>query len=193
MRVIAGKFRSRRLRPVGGLKLRPTSDRLRETLFDILTAGNPLALEGSVWIDLFAGTGAIGIEALSRGAAMVYFVESSKGPAELIAQNLRYLDIQAGFELLREESQRALRALEQRRIQPDFIFLDPPYQLRSSYREILRALSGSWLSQRALVMAEHEKRFDPGEKVGMLERCRRVEQGDAALTFYRRGAELTDG
>jgi len=71
MRVIAGAFRSRRLHSVPGLDIRPTSDRLRETLFDILTAGNPAALEGSVWIDLFAGTGAVGIEALSRGAVMV--------------------------------------------------------------------------------------------------------------------------
>ena len=193
MRVIAGKFRSRRLRPVGGLNIRPTSDRLRETLFDILTAGNPLALRGSVWIDLFAGTGAVGIEALSRGAAMVYFVESAKGPSELIGQNLRCLDIQAGFDLLREESQRALRALEQRRIQPDFIFLDPPYQLRATYGELLRALASSSLSQRALVVAEHARRFDPGEKVGKLERRRRVEQGDAALTFYRRLGESTGG
>jgi len=88
MRVIAGKFRSRPLRSLHGLDLRPTSDRLRETLFNVLTAGNPQALEGSVWLDLFAGTGAVGIEALSRGAKMAYFVESSKQATELIQLNL---------------------------------------------------------------------------------------------------------
>jgi 16S rRNA (guanine966-N2)-methyltransferase len=72
MRVIAGQFRSRPLQSLHGLDIRPTSDRLRETLFNVLTAGNPQALEGSVWIDLFAGTGAVGIEAISRGAAMVH-------------------------------------------------------------------------------------------------------------------------
>ena len=77
MRVIAGKFRSRPLHSLRGMDLRPTSDRLRETLFNVLTAGNPTALEGKTWLDLFAGTGAVGIEALSRGAARVYFVESS--------------------------------------------------------------------------------------------------------------------
>src|SRR5579862_4366796 len=84
MRVIAGKYRSRSLRSLRGMDIRPTSDRLRETLFNILTGGNPSALEGTVWLDLFAGTGAVGIEALSRGAKQVYFVESSASAAEVI-------------------------------------------------------------------------------------------------------------
>ena len=91
MRVIAGKYRSRPLRSLRGMDIRPTSDRLRETLFNVLTAGNPEALSGSIWVDLFAGTGAVGIEALSRGAAQVYFVESSKPAAEVIQENLRSL------------------------------------------------------------------------------------------------------
>src|SRR6195256_6507294 len=88
MRVIAGKYRSRPLGSLRGMDLRPTADRLRETLFDVLTAGNPSALEGTVWLDLFAGTGAVGIEAISRGASMVYFVEKSARAAQLIRQNL---------------------------------------------------------------------------------------------------------
>src|SRR6266576_7222911 len=88
MRIIAGKFRSRRLLSVRGVEIRPTSDRLRETLFNVLTAGNPAALDGSVWIDLYAGTGAVGIEALSRGAAQVYFVESAPVAVKLIRENL---------------------------------------------------------------------------------------------------------
>src|SRR5882724_5439559 len=109
MRVIAGTYRSRPLRSLPGLDLRPTSDRLRETLFNVLTAGNPSALEGSVWIDLYAGTGAVGIEALSRGAAMVYFVESSKQAARLVYENLRSLKVAAGFEGLIEDAIHALR------------------------------------------------------------------------------------
>src|SRR2546428_7002384 len=89
MRIIAGKFRSRPLRSLRGLDIRPTSDRLRETLFNILTAGNPPALQGSTWIDLFAGTGAVGIDALSRAAAMVHFVESAKPSAQILRQNLQ--------------------------------------------------------------------------------------------------------
>ena len=189
MRVIAGKYRSRPLRSLPGLDLRPTADRLRETLFDILTAGNPLALEGSIWIDLFAGTGAVGIEALSRGAAQVYFVEAGKRAAELIADNLRSLGLATGFELLREPSERALGRLKQRGIQAHFIFLDPPYGLRQAYPQALDALAVSPLSQRALIISEHEKRFDPGEKFGDLERVRKLEQGDAALSFYRRSGK----
>src|SRR5258708_31697669 len=109
MRVIAGKFRSRRLRSLGGgLNIRPTSDRLRETLFNVLTAGNPQALEGSVWLDLFAGTGAVGIEALSRGATMVYFADSAKPAAEQIRQNLQSLDITKGFQIMQQESAKAI-------------------------------------------------------------------------------------
>jgi 16S rRNA (guanine966-N2)-methyltransferase len=92
MRVIAGNYRSRKLLPAVELDLRPTSDRLRETLFNVLTPGDPDALVGSTWLDLFAGTGAVGIEALSRGAAMVQFVESSAAATELIRKNLKVLD-----------------------------------------------------------------------------------------------------
>ena len=94
MRVIAGKFRSRPLHSLRGLDLRPTADRLRETLFNVLTAGNPAALSGKVWLDLCAGTGAVGIEALSRGASKVYFVETSSSVAKLIQRNLRSLGLE---------------------------------------------------------------------------------------------------
>src|ERR1700730_14456330 len=112
MRVIAGKFRSRPLRSLRGVDLRPTADRLRETLFNVLTAGNPTALEGTVWLDLYAGTGAVGIEALSRGAALVYFVESSVGAAELVRANVQSLGMEGGFQIMKQDALRALRTLE---------------------------------------------------------------------------------
>jgi 16S rRNA (guanine966-N2)-methyltransferase len=186
MRVIAGKYRSRPLRSLRGLDIRPTSDRLRETLFNILTAGNPLALEGSVWLDLFAGTGAVGIEALSRGAAMVYFVESAKPAAELVRQNLQSLGIEEGFQILQQESVHGISQYERHQIKPDYIFLDPPYRLQETYQKTLQILGSSNLSERALVIAEHEKRFDPGGKFGDLQFTRQVLQGDAGLSFYRR-------
>jgi 16S rRNA (guanine966-N2)-methyltransferase len=183
MRIIAGKFRSRSLRPLRDADIRPTSDRLRETLFNVLTAGNPQALEGSIWLDLFAGTGAVGIEALSRGAAMVYFVENAKPAAELIRQNLQSLDIHEGFQILQQESAKAIAQLQRQQIKPDYIFLDPPYQLRAAYQQTLEKLGS--LSERALVIAEHEKKFDPGETCGDLQRVRKLFQGDAGLGFYR--------
>src|SRR5436853_7541355 len=103
MRVIAGKLRSRRLRSLRGADVRPTSDRLRETLFNVLTGGTPDALNGSVWLDLYAGTGAVGIEALSRGAGLVFCVESSLAAAVLIGQNLRSMGLDSGFGNLSQE------------------------------------------------------------------------------------------
>jgi 16S rRNA (guanine(966)-N(2))-methyltransferase RsmD len=187
MRIIAGKFRSRRLRSLRGLEIRPTSDRLRETLFDVVTAGNPGALAGSVWLDLYAGTGTVGIEAVSRGAAMVYFVESSRRAAEIIHRNLRELGIESGVQVWLHDANAAIRELGGKLAQADFIFLDPPYRAQDAYRGTLLRLSELPLSETAVVIVEHEKKFDPGEKFGMLRKTRRIEQGDAALSFYRRG------
>lgn len=187
MRVISGKFRGRPLRSLRGLDLRPTSDRLRETLFDVLTAGEPGRLAGTVWLDLFAGTGTVGIEALSRGASAVYFVESSKKAAALIHANLKALGISAGFEVLTLDAAAALRRLEPRNVACDFCFLDPPYRMRQAYAETLELLSRSpLLHAKSLVIAEHEKRFDPGDAFGPLVRFRTLKQGDAALSFYRK-------
>jgi 16S rRNA (guanine(966)-N(2))-methyltransferase RsmD len=185
MRVIAGKFRSRPLQPIRDLDIRPTLDRLRETLFNVLTAGNPQALAGSVWLDLFAGTGAVGIEALSRGAAMVYFVESSRPAAELIRQNLQSLGVADGFRIVTQNSAHAITQLDAQGIHANFVFLDPPYRLEEAYGQALEALANSKLAAGALVIVEHEKRFDPGESFVKLHRIRKLQQGDAALSFYR--------
>lgn len=186
MRIIAGKFRSCRLSSLRGVEIRPTSDRLRETLFNVLTAGNPSALEGSLWLDLFAGTGAVGIEALSRGAAMVYFVDSSKPATELIRRNLQPLGASGSFQVLQQNVERAIPQLDRQQVRPDFIFVDPPYALREMYEKALSALGSSALIEKSLVIAEHEKKNDLAEKFGGLQRTRKLEQGDAALSFYRR-------
>jgi len=184
MRVIAGIYRSRPLRSMAGLDLRPTADRLRETLFNVLTAGNPSALAGTMWVDLFAGTGAVGIEALSRGAAMVHFVESSAKAVELVQKNLQSLGITKNFEVLRQDAVRAIGALK--KAKADFVFLDPPYRMNEAYQQTLEALAASaLLKQDGTVIAEHDKRFDPGEGFGKLQRLRKLEQGDSALSFYR--------
>jgi len=184
MRVIAGIYRSRPLRSMPGLDLRPTADRLRETLFNVLTAGNPSALAGTMWVDLFAGTGAVGIEALSRGAAMVHFVESSAKAVELVQKNLQSLGITKNFEVLRQDAVRAIGALK--KAKADFVFLDPPYRMNEAYQQTLEALAASaLLKQDGTVIAEHDKRFDPGEGFGKLQRLRKLEQGDSALSFYR--------
>jgi 16S rRNA (guanine966-N2)-methyltransferase len=173
------------LRSLPGMDIRPTSDRLRETLFSVLCGGNPEALAGTTWLDLYAGTGAVGIEALSRGAKMVHFADSSKEASELIKANLKSLAIVSGFRIVTSETAKALRQWEAAGVVADFVFLDPPYQLWDEYAKTLTALAGSQiLRESSIVIAEHEKRFDPAADYGQLRRYRKLEQGDVALSFY---------
>src|SRR5450631_3908834 len=119
MRIIAGHYRSRPLKSLPGLDLRPTSDRLRETLFNVLASAS--TLDGSVWLDLFAGTGAVGIEALSRGAKQVYFVETSAAAATLIEQNLQSLGIAQGYRILRDDLAGVLWRLQREHVAADVV------------------------------------------------------------------------
>jgi 16S rRNA (guanine966-N2)-methyltransferase len=188
MRVIAGKYRSRPLRSLRGMDIRPTSDRMRETLFNVLTAGNPEALVGSVWLDLFAGTGAVGIEALSRGAKEVHFVENSDTAAQAIRKNLHSLGIVEGFKIVQQEVPQAFWPMERARVAADVVFIDPPYRMKDAYTRTLGALAESSLIwAMSVVIAEHEKKFDPGQEFSALRRFRRLVQGSTALSFYRLG------
>lgn len=183
MRVIAGKYKSRKLIAPAGVDTRPTADRLRETLFNIVAASVP----DSVWLDLFAGTGAIGIEALSRGARMAYFVESSKRATRAIRANLAALQIEEGWEIMEREAATALRMLDSQAVACDFCYLDPPYRKKGNYEQVLGFLSQSRIvAAQSLIIAEHDKHFDPGEAFGPLRRTRKVQQGDGVLSFYSR-------
>jgi len=187
MRVIAGIYRSRILKSLKGLALRPTSDRLRETLFDVLAPN----IAGSRFVDLFAGTGAIGIEALSRGAAEVVFIENHAPAATLIRRNLESLDINTGVTVLAVDALRGLAMLAARKNSgaPAFnhIFLDPPYAAAEDYSRVLEFLgSADLLAPGGIAIAEHRRNFDLREEAGALRRFRVLRQGDAALSFYRR-------
>jgi len=169
------------------MDIRPTADRLRESLFDVLTAGNPGALDGCIWIDLYAGTGAVGIEAFSRGAGRVYFVESAPTAARLIRENLASLQISDGYEVIRMDALKALRQLEENGIVANVVFLDPPYRMDHAYGDTLEFLEKSALVNEAtIVIAEHQKRTGPGEQFGTLRRYRKLTQGEGVLSFYRR-------
>jgi len=188
MRVIAGTYRSRILKSLKGLALRPTSDRLRETLFNVLAPN----IAGSRFVDLFAGTGAIGIEALSRGAAEVVFIENHAPAATLIRRNLESLSINTGVTVLAVDALRGLAMLASRKQQSDpsfdYVFLDPPYSAAEDYARVLEFLgSATLLASGAIVVAEHRRNFDLREEAGALRRFRVLRQGDAALSFYRHG------
>lgn len=186
MRVIAGTYRSRVLKSLKGLALRPTSDKLRETLFNVLGP----SVAGSRFVDLFAGTGAIGIEALSRRAAEVVFMENHPSAAVLILKNLESLDIRSGATVLAVD---ALRGMEKLSSRPksdsagyDFVFLDPPYAAAKDYARVLEFLgSANLLAPGGIVIAEHRRSFNLPEEAGALRRYRVLKQGDAALSFYR--------
>jgi 16S rRNA (guanine(966)-N(2))-methyltransferase RsmD len=185
MRVIAGKYRSRLLKGPGQLKLRPTSDRLRETLFNVLGP----AVEDSLFIDLFAGTGAVGIEAVSRGAKQTIFIESHAATAKLLQQNLESLKAANAAELIVADALRGLEKLQARHLMADFIFIDPPYNNDADYTRTLEFLDDSHLvAPRGMVIAEHRTGFELPEMFERLELKRVLEQGDATLSFYRLAA-----
>ena len=172
MRVIAGQFRSRRLKSIPGDAARPTPDRLRETLFDILAP----RIEGATFLDAYAGTGAVGLEALSRGAAHAYFLERNRRALEIIRENLASLAVEARATVVTGP---ALLTLP--RYQAEIVFLDPPYDLEREYLAALELLAET---PPALVVAQHSVRMALADTYGPLRRTRIVRQGDNALSFY---------
>jgi len=187
MRVIAGIYRSRILKSLKGLALRPTSDRLRETLFNVLGSG----IQDSHFLDVFAGTGAVGIEALSRGADYVSFIENHAPSAALIRKNLTALKVHSGVTVICADAIRGLETLEAKVKAGDpaydYIFIDPPYAATADYSRVLQKIGVSnLLALSGIVIVEHRKTFDLPESFGTLKRVRLLRQGDAALSFYRR-------
>jgi 16S rRNA (guanine966-N2)-methyltransferase len=184
MRVIAGTFRSRALQAPRGLDTRPTSDRLRETLFNVLAPH----MEDAIFLDLYAGSGAAGIEALSRGASEAIFVEQAEPALRAIRGNLAALGIRGGYALEARSVTSALKRLAEQGRVANLVFLDPPYREAKEYASTLGLLGGecrSVLARGALVVAEHEKRVDLDAGYGTLERYRVLKQGDAALSFFK--------
>jgi 16S rRNA (guanine(966)-N(2))-methyltransferase RsmD len=175
MRVIAGALKGRRLQTPKWTGLRPTSDKLRETLFNILGA----SVEGARVLDGYAGTGAVGIEALSRGAREVTFVERDRRAADLIEENLARCGVSEGYVIIRAEFAR--EALPHGF---DLIVLDPPYDEEAS---VALEAAGELVAPAGLVVLEHARRQAPPERAGPLSRRRTVASGDSALTFYSRG------
>ncbi len=176
MRIIAGEFRSRRLKTVPGRLVRPTSDRLRETLFNILGP----AVAGAVFVDVYAGTGAVGLEALSRGAVQAVFLEDSAAAMRVLRDNVTSLGVQDRARILEGAAVPTLRRLAREGLQPAIVFLDPPYQ---EAREYLKAMEAAASFPGALIVVEHARRDRP--KCEGLECSRVLEQGDSALSFYR--------
>jgi 16S rRNA (guanine966-N2)-methyltransferase len=172
MRVIGGEFRSRALKSLPGLEVRPTPDRLREALFNVLAP----RISGAVFADLYAGTGAVGIEALSRGASRAIFVEQNRAAVGVLHQNLKSLGLEARAEV-RQARAAALLAT----IGADIVFLDPPYALAGEYETALTKLGAR---PSSLVIVQHDVRLKLEPAYGALRQTRVLRQGDNCLSFY---------
>jgi 16S rRNA (guanine966-N2)-methyltransferase len=183
------------LKPVRDLELRPTSDRLRETLFNIL--GDAVA--DSIFVDCYAGTGAVGIEALSRGARQVIFIEKHGATAGLIRANLVALDVNMSFargvtsevELTNTDVRRGLTQLSERAVHADFIFMDPPYADIRQCLKLLERVGEQKFAERLLapsgrLILEHAAWDKVPEVIGVVHRTRVLKQGDSALSFFDR-------
>lgn len=174
MRVIAGQFRSRRLKSVPGLDVRPTPDRLRETLFNVLAPQLP----GMVFLDAYAGSGAVGIEALSRSAKHSIFIERSAKALQILRENLDSLGIANDATVVRGSAAMLLHNYP-----CDIAFIDPPYVQVNEYATSLNALAAT---QAKLVVAQHPSKLTLGEQYGQLQKIRILRQGDNSLSFYQR-------
>ncbi|MEO6982480.1 MAG: 16S rRNA (guanine(966)-N(2))-methyltransferase RsmD, partial [Edaphobacter sp.] len=184
MRVIAGTFRSRQLVAPRGTSTRPTSDRLRETLFNILAP----RLDGCRFVDLYAGTGAVGIEALSRGAAHVWFAENAEPALTSIRQNLAALKIGRSFTVEDRGVGAMLQRLGKLGQPVDLVYVDPPYEAEAEYAGTLNFLGSARgrqvLAPDALIVAEHSSKAKLAGRYGALEHTRLVKQGEAALSLF---------
>jgi 16S rRNA (guanine966-N2)-methyltransferase len=177
MRVIAGSLKGRRLKAPSWEGLRPTSDRLRETLFNILAprAGGARVMDG------YAGTGALGIEAMSRGAASVTFVERDRRAQALLEENLAHCGLTNGYVIIRASVARAIDDFRKTLSSFDLILLDPPYDEPAD--EVVGA-AGALLAQDGVLVLEHARRRPVAASAGRLARTRQVISGDSALSFY---------
>ena len=173
MRVIAGEFRSRKLISAPGEATRPTSDRMREALFSILMP----VIEGARFVDACAGTGAVGIEAISRGAREVIFIEKNKLAIEVIKENLASLNIKAQGRIIKGSA-----ALYLATMRDAIVFVDPPYTRENEYAAIFDAMAEH---PPQLAIVQHSSRFKTPETCGPMRRTRQVKQGENALSFYQ--------
>ena len=189
MRIIAGTLKGRRLDPPNWEGLRPTSDKLRETLFNVLAP----RMAGARVLDGYAGTGALGLEAISRGASHVTFVERERRAQQLIAGNIARCGIAEGYVIIRSS---VLQAIDALRGEPSFdiVLLDPPYagprapsgefsEISNDIHDVLEAV-GAIVKSDGVVVLEHARKRPPPAAAGTLVRSRELTSGDSALTFY---------
>lgn len=183
MRVIAGSAKGRRLQAPAGMDTRPITDRIKESLFNILTPD----IEGADFLDLFAGSGSVGIEALSRGARQAVLVDNSRKAARVIAANVKKCDFQQHAEVRIDDVMSAIKKLEREGRQFDIIYVDPPFTNPAIFSEVMAVLdTADILSSQGKMMIRSHRKKDMPERLEQLERYRIKEYGESVLHFYRK-------
>ncbi|HHY47032.1 MAG TPA: 16S rRNA (guanine(966)-N(2))-methyltransferase RsmD [Firmicutes bacterium] len=181
VRIIAGSAKGRRLRSLPGLDVRPTLDRVKEALFNIL--GNRVI--DAEFLDIFAGTGNIGIEALSRGALHAVFVDSSDRQVRLIRENLKLTGLESRARVYRNDAIGACRMLGRQGLKFDIIFADPPYGRGLSVAVMGQVDRSAILAPGGIAVVEHSRRDTMPGEIGRLRLCRTERYGDSCLSFYQ--------
>lgn len=188
LRVIAGSAKGRSLKAVPGKNTRPTTDKVKEAIFSMI---GPF-FEGGMVLDLFAGTGGLGIESLSRGMDRGVFVDLDGGSIEVIKQNVQAAGVSENAEIYRTEALRAVKALAKRGLQFRLVFLDPPYRMREMDALITELAERNLLAPRAKIVVEHDAEHAYPESIDGFEQLKRSQYGDAAVTIYRYGPSIDE-
>lgn len=181
MRIISGKYKGRRLKTIEGLGVRPTSDRLRETLFNVLAP----VIEETAFLDICAGSGAVGIEALSRGAASATFIEGSRKAATIIHENLEHCRVEEGARVVVRDALQAMKQLGGEGARFDIVFFDPPYDSEIYSPVMWQIAKNRIVTEGGIVIVEHRRQLPLSPSYGELRPYREIVQGESCLTFYR--------
>lgn len=187
MRVISGEFRGRNLEQLEGMEIRPTSDRVKESLFNILGT----RLMNCTFLDLFAGTGGIGIEAYSRGAAKVVFIDESAKSIKILKSNLDKLRISDNIEVYNTDYLNAINKLAYDNKKFDIIFIDPPYLKGYERNALAQIAECKMLTDEGIIIVEHDLKDKMPENIGDLKLARQKKYGNTMLSFY--GLTLNKG
>jgi 16S rRNA (guanine966-N2)-methyltransferase len=182
MRIIAGSAKGRRLKAPPGKQTRPTSDRVREAVFSIL--GPPPA--GALVLDLFAGSGALGLEAVSRGAQKAIFVDQDSAALQTLRHNIEGLSLVECCQVVKGDAMRTLKRLAREQQRFHWIFIDPPYATSLAQQSLHEIGEASMLAGEAQVIVEHDKRSEPDDAFGTLLKTDSRRYGDTVVSFYQR-------
>lgn len=183
MRVVSGDLKGRILKAVPGTTTRPTTDKVKESLFNMI---GPY-FSGGIGLDLFAGSGGLGIEALSRGLDKVIFVDRDGKAVHIVNENLRSCGLEEKAEVYRNDAVRALKAIQKRNVVFNYIFLDPPYKKQQLVKLLEMIESEELILADGLIVCEHASDIQLPDRIGRLQQVRNEKYGIIGITLYRLG------